>query len=168
MPFLGQEDRYWLAVGIISASFIIIGGMLGLQQVSVTHITTQIAKGNFTESEIKTILEEVNRSNANTINIILPVFAAWVGAVIAAYFSTEKSKKGNEFSNMKDNSNSSDNSNDNIVDYFKKRFVDDYIENGSKKEIARKDFLKELVDMQKEIEKLSSPDDSSDDSVTKS
>ena len=85
---------------IIIATFLLIVLMIVIQQVTVLQfqeILNEASIENKTEIMLKSV-EDLNSLNERVFNTILPVVAAWVGAVIAFYFSKndEEKKKKNE------------------------------------------------------------------------
>jgi hypothetical protein len=85
--------KYRLSRLIIAGAFVFIGGMLVIHSVTVYHVITTNG-GNATA--ISTILDRLDRSNQTLFNILLPVFGAWVGVVVAFYFGTEQARKAQE------------------------------------------------------------------------
>lgn len=47
-------------------------------------------------ANIKDLIDKVDSSNQTIFNILLPVFGAWVGVVVAFYFGTEQAKKAQD------------------------------------------------------------------------
>jgi hypothetical protein len=96
-PKKGDKDRITLALVIIAPAFALIVIMLLIQNTTVTSIVGNLpseAGSNITQFE--TLFEVIDRSNQTLFNILLPVFSAWVGVVIAFYFGSEQAKKSQE------------------------------------------------------------------------
>ena len=89
------SKRFMLAIGIVLPAFILIGYMIFLQQNSLENTIDNIKNINagLTNEEIKILVketfEEYNKNRQSLLNSLLPLFAAWVGAVVAFYFGSE-------------------------------------------------------------------------------
>jgi len=84
--------RFWLAVLIIAPAFILIVVMLGIQSATVGSIIQRTADTT-NASALNELFDRTERSNQTLFNILLPVFSAWVGVVIAFYFGSEQTKR---------------------------------------------------------------------------
>ncbi len=96
------EGRLLLALIIITSAFAIIATMLYMEHSVLSSALEQMSKNpdifknkNQTENFRETF-EKVQRSNIDLFNILLPVFGAWVGAVVAFYFTSEHLKKAQD------------------------------------------------------------------------
>lgn len=96
-----------LAFAIIGLSFFLIGYMLWIQDHTTSElrsqIETMIQSHNMAPNQtaLLSALQETDKSNQNTFNILLPVFAAWVTAVVAFYFHTQlQTQAQNTISNL--------------------------------------------------------------------
>ncbi|MEO9306709.1 MAG: CBS domain-containing protein [Nitrososphaera sp.] len=84
-----------IALIIIGLSFFFIGYMLWMQDHTTSEIRSQIegminSHGiSSNQTALLAALQETDKSNQSTFNILLPVFAAWVTAVVAFYFHTQ-------------------------------------------------------------------------------
>jgi hypothetical protein len=85
--------KYRLSRLIIAGAFVFIGGMLAIHYVTVYHVITT---NGVNATAIGTILDRLDRSNQTLFTILLPVFGAWVGVVVAFYFGTEQARKAQE------------------------------------------------------------------------
>lgn len=99
--------QFVLAVIIIIPSFGLLGGMLYVQVYSLEYQVQQLnqfysdsldADYGPDEFELKKslllqVFGDMRESNERFSNMLLPVFAAWVGAVIAFYFGISKNEK---------------------------------------------------------------------------
>lgn len=97
------SSQVLVAFSIIAMSFILIGYMLWIQDRATSEMRDQIKQiinspkmpSNQTAAVISA-LEETEKSNQTTFNILLPVFAAWVTAVVAFYFHSKSQDNTNE------------------------------------------------------------------------
>jgi len=83
--------QFWLAVLIIAPAFVLIGTMLFMNHSLTSEFTEKLTAENQNATVIEKRLEafkEIERSNETIFNILLPVFGAWVGAVVAFYFGS--------------------------------------------------------------------------------
>ena len=87
--------RFWLGILIILPAFAMIGSMFYIQH-STSVETIDVVKDLITSGKDSEIIEatadafdDVNSSNQNFFNMILVIFAAWIGAVVAFYFGSE-------------------------------------------------------------------------------
>lgn len=94
--FSMKHRRFFLAIFVVAPSFIIIGLMYHTQQSTSTETIDTIHKlieKNATDTPTITavgeIFDDINTSNQTFFNILLAVFAAWVGTIIAFYFGSE-------------------------------------------------------------------------------
>jgi hypothetical protein len=86
-----------IAFSIIGLAFFLIGYMIWVQDHTTSEMRTQIEEliksphmpSNQTITTLVNALQETDKSNQTTFNILLPVFAAWVTAVVAFYFHTQ-------------------------------------------------------------------------------
>jgi hypothetical protein len=87
-----------LAMIIVVAAFLLIGVMLSIQYSTINYAITKYGTTRGTNGTliINDILQSLDRSNQTLFNILLPVFGAWVGVVIAFFFSSEQVKKAQE------------------------------------------------------------------------
>ncbi|MGI0082881.1 MAG: hypothetical protein ACREAF_03435 [Nitrosopumilaceae archaeon] len=100
----GVEGRTVIAVILIAPVFIIFGVILVMHWGYVSQILTLTeelmdnsnqtiqAKQEFLEKMTNT----VDRTNQNIYNILIPVFAAWVGAVVAFYFGSRQAQEAQQ------------------------------------------------------------------------
>jgi len=100
---VNPRRRYYIAAMIIGPAFFLIGGMLLMQLSATTNtidfINELISDDAVNKEDIAEIIknfEDINKSNLTVFNILLPVFAAWVGAVVAFYFGSENLQKAHE------------------------------------------------------------------------
>lgn len=96
-----SSKRFWLAVLIIAPAFILIVVMLGIQSATVGSIGSIIERISNTADAPKIealneLFDRTERSNQTLFNILLPVFGAWVGVVIAFYFGAEQTKRAQD------------------------------------------------------------------------
>jgi hypothetical protein len=90
------RERVFLAVIIILPAFLLIGYMLNLQYTTNDIATKVIADGNSNSSRIiaaTALYKEIEQSNQNIFAILLSVFGAWVGAVVAYFFGAQTVQK---------------------------------------------------------------------------
>lgn len=91
--------RFLLAMLVILASFILIGYMLVQQNQMTERFFNIIESKNFdnaTSTNLVGAFEKIDKSNQTVFNIMLPVFSAWVGVVIAFYFGSRNTDKAQE------------------------------------------------------------------------
>ncbi len=88
-----QYTQYRLSRIIILGAFVFIAGMLIIHYVTVNYV---LVNNNHNDTATKNILEQVNASNQTIFNILLPIFGAWVGVVVAFYFGSEQARKAQE------------------------------------------------------------------------
>ncbi|NIP61472.1 MAG: hypothetical protein GWN01_05055 [Nitrosopumilaceae archaeon] len=93
-----KTRRFVLALLIIIPAFGLIGGMMIMQAHTSLIISSSLDEDiDKTELERKTqLIDQLNESNQTFFNILLPVFGAWVGAVVAFYFGSENLDKAQE------------------------------------------------------------------------
>lgn len=85
-----------IALAIVGLAFFFIGYMLWMQDHTTSETRSQIEEmikthdmpSNKTTAMLDA-LDKTDKSNQTTFNILLPVFAAWVTAVVAFYFHTQ-------------------------------------------------------------------------------
>ena len=71
--------------------------MLAIQSYTFTTIVNKVASNTSkTGSNLTSLLTTVNQSNQTLFNILLPVFSAWVGVVIAFYFGSKQAEIAQE------------------------------------------------------------------------
>jgi hypothetical protein len=87
------HTQYSLSRIIILAAFVMIGGMLIIHYTTVNIVITHNANN---ATAVTGILDRLDRSNQTLFNILLPVFGAWVGVVVAFYFGSEQAKRAQE------------------------------------------------------------------------
>lgn len=90
------ERRFLLAMLVVGASFILIGYMLYQQNIMTDQFFNIIDSTNFdnaTSNNLVGAFEKIDKSNQTVFNIMLPVFSAWVGVVIAFYFGSRNLDK---------------------------------------------------------------------------
>jgi hypothetical protein len=87
--------QFWLAVLIIAPAFILIVVMFGIQSATVGSILNKIDQTTDASkvTALNELLDSTDRSNQTLFNILLPVFSAWVGVVIAFYFGSEQTRR---------------------------------------------------------------------------
>jgi len=93
------SKRFSLAMTVVLASFLLIGYMLSQQEVIVKQtfqLATTANLDNATSANLITLFEKLDKSNQTIFNILLPVFSAWVGVVLAFYFGTRSLDKAQE------------------------------------------------------------------------
>jgi CBS domain-containing protein len=81
------SGRFWISCIIIVSSFALIAYMLGIQHATITTNTNE---------QNPEVIKEIHLSNQTVFNILLPVFGAWVGAVVAFYFGAENLQKAHD------------------------------------------------------------------------
>ena len=89
-----------LALIIVVGAFILILVMLSIQNsvvVRVSDNTDKIFTGNMTVDQradtMTQIITTIDKSNQVMFNVLVPVFAAWVGGVVAYYFGSKQAKE---------------------------------------------------------------------------
>lgn len=100
----GVEGRTAIAVVLIAPAFIIFGVILVMHwgYVSQTMELTKALLSDSTQTIEKRqeILEKmtntIDNSNQNIYNILVPVFAAWVSAVVAFYFGSRQAQEAQQ------------------------------------------------------------------------
>ena len=91
--------RFSLAMLVILGSFILISYMLVQQNQTTERFFNIIESKNFdntTSTNLVEAFEKIDKSNQTVFNIMLPVFSAWVGVVIAFYFGSRNLDKAQE------------------------------------------------------------------------
>ena len=86
MPQILQER---IAVLLIGGAFIVIIVILGIHSYDVSVLINKIPDGSATSDTVNS----VNNANLNVFSIILSLFGAWVGAVLAFYFGSQSLDK---------------------------------------------------------------------------
>jgi CBS domain-containing protein len=85
--------QYRLSRIIIVFAFVLIAGMLIIHYITTYYVITS-NPGNATA--VGNILDRLDRSNQTLFNILLPIFAAWVGVVVDFYFGSEQARRAQE------------------------------------------------------------------------
>ena len=87
------QDR--ISVFLIGGAFILIAFILGIHFYSSSIIITQFNNSDPppTKAERVDFFGEINTSNLNLFSIILTLFGAWIGAVLAFYFGSQSLDK---------------------------------------------------------------------------
>jgi hypothetical protein len=87
------QDR--ISVFLIGGAFILIAIILGIHFYSASIIITQFNNSDPppTNDERVDFFGEINTSNLNLFSIILTLFGAWIGAVLAFYFGSQSLDK---------------------------------------------------------------------------
>lgn len=95
IDFAGKLFQDRIAVFLIGGAFILIGGILAIHFYSsvslIEKFNVNVTKLNIVE--ITTLYREINNSNTNIFSIILSLFGAWIGAVLAFYFGSKSLEK---------------------------------------------------------------------------
>lgn len=89
-----SKGQLYLALIIIVGAFIFIACMLAIHYLILTQV---ISPNKVTDKNVTAMMELIDRvdtSNQTIFNILLPVFGAWVGVVVAFYYGSEQAKKG--------------------------------------------------------------------------
>lgn len=81
---------------IIVGAFVFIGAMLLIHFVTLQSVITSPTITSKNPLDIKDLIDKVDTSNQTIFNILLPVFGAWVGVVVAFYFGAEQAKKAQD------------------------------------------------------------------------
>jgi len=84
---------------VVLASFILISYMLVQQNQMTERFFSIIESKNFdnaTSTNLIAAFEKIDKSNQTVFNIMLPVFSAWVGVVIAFYFGSRNLDKAQD------------------------------------------------------------------------
>jgi hypothetical protein len=82
-----------ISVVLIGGAFVIIAFILAIHLFNTGGITTTFNNTNATNEERIDFFREINTSNLNLFSIILTLFGAWVGAVLAFYFGSQSIDK---------------------------------------------------------------------------
>jgi hypothetical protein len=82
------QDR--IARLLILGAFVLIGAILLIHVFSTSYILQHYSLNSTATSDI---FRDVNSANTNIFNIILALFGAWVGAVLAFYFGSQSVDK---------------------------------------------------------------------------
>jgi hypothetical protein len=88
-----QRIEFRLSRYIIIGAFVFIGVMLVVHFVTLQSV---IIRPNTRINDTNSLIDKVDTSNQTIFNILLPIFGAWVGVVVAFYFSTEQAKRAQE------------------------------------------------------------------------
>jgi hypothetical protein len=86
------DRRFLLAAIIVGSAFALIGVMLAIHWSTVSTVIRNASN----VTNLTNVLDSLDKSNQTLFNILLPVFGAWVGVVIAFYFGSEQAKKAQE------------------------------------------------------------------------
>jgi hypothetical protein len=93
-----QGTEFSLSLVIIIGAFAFIGAMLIIHFITLYSVITtkfaSITDRNLTA--VKDLITSVDSSNQTIFNILLPVFGAWVGVVVAFYFGNEQNKRAQQ------------------------------------------------------------------------
>jgi hypothetical protein len=84
---------FWIAFIIIFASFVFIAVMLYIHYISLQNVLNSKNITNNNVTTVKDLIDHVNTSNQTIFNMLLPVFGAWVGVVVAFYFGNEQAQR---------------------------------------------------------------------------
>lgn len=92
------KSQFQLAIILIIPAFLLIAAMLFLQYGSTANFIEIVKKYDEPPTDAQTsniikIIQEVDKSNQTIFNILLPVFGAWIGAVVAYFFGAAAQKK---------------------------------------------------------------------------
>jgi hypothetical protein len=96
VPRQTQSLQFILAALIITGSFVFIAVMLSIHSDTLTRVLTSAKITDANVTTIKELIDHVDTSNQTIFNILLPVFSAWVGVVVAFYFTSEQAKRAQE------------------------------------------------------------------------
>jgi hypothetical protein len=77
-------------------SFVFIAVILSIHSDTLTRVLTSAKITDANVTTIKELIDHVDTSNQTIFNILLPVFSAWVGVVVAFYFTSEQAKRAQE------------------------------------------------------------------------
>lgn len=91
-PKLFQDQ---ISVVLIGGAFILIAFILGIHFYSSSIIITQFNNSSPTPTSEQRVdfFGEINASNLNLFSVILTLFGAWIGAVLAFYFGSQSLDK---------------------------------------------------------------------------
>lgn len=78
-----------ISVVLLGGAFVIIAFILAIHVYNTSIIITKFDNASAPNEERIDFFREVNASNLNLFSIILTLFGAWVGAVLAFYFGTK-------------------------------------------------------------------------------
>ncbi len=92
------KSQFQLAIILIIPAFLLIAAMLFLQYGSTANFIEIVKKYDEPPTDAQTsniikIIQEVDKSNQTIFNILLPVFGAWIGAVVVYFFGAQPRKK---------------------------------------------------------------------------
>jgi hypothetical protein len=82
-----------ISVFLIGGAFVIIAFILAIHLFNTGGITSTFDNTNASNEERIDFFREINTSNLNLFSIILTLFGAWVGAVLAFYFGSQSIDK---------------------------------------------------------------------------
>jgi hypothetical protein len=86
-----------IATILVVGTFILIGGILFFHFFIINSFTNQmnqkLNQANSTPEQIGIVFRDVNNANLNIFSIVLSLFGAWVGAVLAFYFGSQSIDK---------------------------------------------------------------------------
>lgn len=88
------NTEFSLSQYIIIGAFVFIGVMLLIH--IITLETVILSTNNRNATALKNVIDAVDTSNQTIFNILLPVFGAWVGVVVAFYFGSQREKRSQE------------------------------------------------------------------------
>jgi hypothetical protein len=82
-----------ISVVLIAGAFVIIAFILAIHLSNTGNITNTFNNSNASNEERIDFFREINTSNLNLFSIVLTLFGAWVGAVLAFYFGSQSIEK---------------------------------------------------------------------------
>ena len=88
-----QRREFRLSRYIIIGAFVFIGIMLGVHLITLQS-AIKVTNGNITATN--SLIDKIDTSNQTIFNILLPIFGAWVGVVVAFYFGSVQAKKAQD------------------------------------------------------------------------
>jgi len=96
-----SERQYYLAIYLVLPAFALIAIMLYMQHMLNAEFVSIVKNYSVPPTKDQTeniinIIQEVDKSNQTIFNILLPVFGAWIGAVVAYFFGAASQKKTQE------------------------------------------------------------------------
>jgi hypothetical protein len=87
-----QRREFRLSRYIIIGAFIFIGIMLGVHLITLQSVVLKPVSGDV----INSLIDKIDTSNQTIFNILLPIFNAWVGVVVAFYFGSSQAKRAQD------------------------------------------------------------------------
>src|SRR5215469_13722187 len=87
-----QRREFRLSRYIIIGAFIFIGIMLGVHLITLQSVVWKPVS----PTVIDGLIDKIDTSNQTIFNILLPIFGAWVGVVVAFYFGSSQAKKAQD------------------------------------------------------------------------